>query len=965
MKRIYIWFTLIIALAAGCQKFDYEAILEQLRDHESRIQKLETLCNQLNSNIEAVQTIIQAQNSRDYVTDIVKIMENGVEVGYSITFAQSGTVTIYHGSDGADGAAPKIGIRKASDGEYYWTSDDEWMTDDQGEKIPASVPNDPDGKYITPSFRIAEGIWYISYDGGNTWQELEDISKDEEEGDGEGGQFFTDVTYDDEYIYLTLRDGTLISIPRGLEAADKAVEYPFSYDGYLGPGGVLMPTSSPGAGSSNVTRTTEYIDITDAKSIYYHGRMGPVNNYYSLGFYDADKNFIEELSISGTGNIETYYITLDEKYAEAAYVRGSWAKGTLNIEETYDFIFIIDGKPEELEEPEVDVNEGNILFTEVGYLGQDGAMVPEPAGNLTRTTDYINITQAQRLYYHGRMGNVNHYYSIAFYDYNKKFIPELSICGTGNVETYNIELTDKYKKATYVRASWAKGSSLSVDATYAFVFIVDGPIPQKPEKRFAVLCDSIGTHGNSGEYCNVVEVEIMPEDVGVELNAYLTYYDVHNTNNGSSSTGPAIEFVLGGQTFTEADNGKLITFTPTAEDIGKKVGRVYNYNPNSLKTWWMWLAEAYNMEPIPVCWSSSSISSHETTTPRLVNSYAWHDSQVRKCGVRIPGSNDRIAPDYIIIARGCNDWSHGKGTLITDGYFDNPETWTYPMTDEVGTYYGIKEAISLTVKNMREAYPKAKIYLCTITMNNRGSKNTFPPCYGGKSMVSFNRAIRECAEFFGCGLLDLASCGVTYENLKTYAPDGTHLNAAGHKLAGKKAIADFEPTKINKNEYQSGPLEYGSITSSPSGLRGGIVDYIAVKPDFHSSIIGKTIKKIKVYRVEDQGNPSAATIKIGKIKLESGFDSTSVTAEELNSAYKNISSVHTYNVSSFPYNKVMQLECDITLYKNEYLCFVTKDGHCVGFCDNAVSEPQMMYYYNNVVNAYKTQHLPISVTVEN
>ena len=58
-------------------------------------------------------------------------------------------------------------------------------------------------------------------------------------------------------------------------------------------------------------------------------------------------------------------------------------------------------------------------------------------------------------------------------------------------------------------------------------------------------------------------------------------------------------------------------------------------------------------------------------------------------------------------------------------------------------------------------------------------------------MVSFNNAIRECAEFFGCGLLDLAACGVTHENLKTFAPDGTHLNAAGHKLAGEKAIADF------------------------------------------------------------------------------------------------------------------------------------------------------------------------------
>ncbi len=677
MKKLFAIFVAMCYLAIGCQRFDYNAVLDQLRDHENRIEQLETECKRLNSNIEAMQALLQALAGNDYVTDIVKIMENGVEVGYSITFAKGGTVSIYHGVNGSDGSSPKIGIRKASDGEYYWTADDEWLTDENGEKIPAAHNDGGDGIYITPQFRIVDGVWYISYDNGNCWKEMkaddeENNGEEEGEGEAEAGQFFKEVTYDEEYIHLTLSDGTVISIPRGLEPPGKAVEYPFSYDGYLGPNGVLTPTSSPGAGSSNVTRTTEYIDITEAETIYYHGRMGPVSNYYSIGFYDADKKFIEHLSIAGTGNIETYYITLDEKYDEAVYVRGSWARGpNLQIEDTYDFIFIIDGKPESPTIPNV---------------------------------------------------------------------PDTS----------------------------------------------DGP-----KKRFAVLCDSIGTHGNSGDYCNVVEVEIGPEDVGVELNAYLTYYDVHDTNDGSNTTGPAIEFVLGGQTYTEADNGKLITFTPTAEDIGKKVGRVYNYNPNSLKTWWLWLAEAYNMEPVPVCWSSSSISSHETTTPRLVNSYAWHDSQIRKCSVRKPGSNERIAPDYIIIARGCNDWSHGQGTLITDGYFDNPETWTYPTTDVVGSYFGIKEAVSLTVKKMREAYPKAKIYLCTITYNNRGSKNTFPPCYGGKSMVSFNNAIRECAEFFGCGLLDLAACGVTHENLKTFAPDGTHLNAAGHKLAGEKAIADF------------------------------------------------------------------------------------------------------------------------------------------------------------------------------
>lgn len=451
----------------------------------------------------------------------------------------------------------------------------------------------------------------------------------------------------------------------GSSEDQKGITYPFSVVGYIGPNGVLMGENSSGAGSNNVTRTTDFIDIRKAHTIYYHGRMGPVSNYYSIAFYDADKNFIPELSISGTGNIETYYIELTDKYKEAVYVRGSWAKGTLQIEDTYDFIFILDGKP----------------------AGSDA----------------------------------------------------------------------------------------------------DG----KPKKRFAVLCDSIGTHGNEGEYSNVVEMEIMPEDVGVELNAYLTYYDVHETANGSQPTGTAKEFTIGGQTFTEADNGKLITFTPTAEDIGKKVGRVYNYNPNSLKTWWLWLAEAYNMEPIPVCWCSSSISSHETTIPRLVNSYAWHDSQVRKCGVRKPGSNERIAPDYIIVARGTNDWSHGQGTIITDGYFDHPESWEYPMSDIVGSYFGIKEAIALTVKNMRTAYPCAKIFLCTIPYNTRGSKDTFPGSYGGKSWISFNEAVRECAEFFGCGLIDFAACGVTLENIDIYTNDGTHLNASGHKLAGMKAITDF------------------------------------------------------------------------------------------------------------------------------------------------------------------------------
>ena len=205
-KHMFLLLTVITALIS-CAEFDHEVILEQLRDHEERIQALEAQCRQLNSNVEAIQTILKALEQNDYITDITKITEAGIEIGYSITFAKGGTINIYHGSNGADGAAPKIGIRKAQDGEYYWTADEEWLTDENGKMIPAVVPDDPDGKYITPLFRVAEGVWYVSFDNGNTWK----IAGTEEEP--EDCPIFQAVSYDDENLYVTLSDGTALMIP--------------------------------------------------------------------------------------------------------------------------------------------------------------------------------------------------------------------------------------------------------------------------------------------------------------------------------------------------------------------------------------------------------------------------------------------------------------------------------------------------------------------------------------------------------------------------------------------------------------------------------------------------------------------------------------------------------------------------------------------------------------------------------
>ena len=197
--KILVLFSLVIT---SCH---HEDIWNELRDHEQRIEQLEKQCRELNSNIEAVQKILQALQEHDYVTEVMKIMEDGVEVGYCLTFAKGGTVNIYHGTDGTAGSAPNIGIKKASDGAYYWTVDDEWLTDDNGNMIPATV-SDPDGGYVTPQFRVADGVWYVSYDNGNSWREISPAAEGEDD-------LFQNVTYDQNYVYITLADGSQFKIP--------------------------------------------------------------------------------------------------------------------------------------------------------------------------------------------------------------------------------------------------------------------------------------------------------------------------------------------------------------------------------------------------------------------------------------------------------------------------------------------------------------------------------------------------------------------------------------------------------------------------------------------------------------------------------------------------------------------------------------------------------------------------------
>ncbi len=151
MRKIYLILGYIVLLTVSCKKYDEIALWNMANNQEQRLTALEELCSQMNTNIEAVQTIVSVSQNGDYIVNVSPVMKNGIEIGYTITFAKSGTITIYHGINGNDGengegTIPIVGLKQDTDGIYYWILNGEWLLDDKGNKVKASGTDGKDGK---------------------------------------------------------------------------------------------------------------------------------------------------------------------------------------------------------------------------------------------------------------------------------------------------------------------------------------------------------------------------------------------------------------------------------------------------------------------------------------------------------------------------------------------------------------------------------------------------------------------------------------------------------------------------------------------------------------------------------------------------------------------------------------------------------------------------------------------------
>ena len=187
----------------------------------SAFEALQRLCNETNTNLSALQTIVTALQNNDYITSVDPLTENGKVVGYTIKFAKSNPIVIYNGKDGADGNTPVIGVKKDTDGIYYWTLDGEFIVAD-GQKIKAQGTdgnNGADGSDgVTPKLEIREGYWWISYDNGTNWSQLGKATGE----DGKDADSIK-ITQDENNVYFELADGTVITISKTGQSADPNV----------------------------------------------------------------------------------------------------------------------------------------------------------------------------------------------------------------------------------------------------------------------------------------------------------------------------------------------------------------------------------------------------------------------------------------------------------------------------------------------------------------------------------------------------------------------------------------------------------------------------------------------------------------------------------------------------------------------------------------------------------------------
>lgn len=389
---------LILLLSACCLLSCTDGLWNAIEDLnkkyenlDDRVSRLEELCKEMNTNIAALQTLVKVMLGNDYIVSITPIMKEDKEIGYVITFAIHDPITIYHGQDGADGkdgkdgqdgVTPLISVAlDSTDNAYYWTLNGDWLLDANGNRIPLTSRDGRDGQDgqdgadgITPQLKIENGYWYVSTDNGVTWTQLGKATgengRDGVDGqDGRDGQdgadgdsMFQSVTQDDNFVYFTLANGTILKISKynddSVQIVDGAIMAAFSVSDttkvYFSQGNLMYSQVGTHLCADGTTKTGTWRFAEDQVSFgdgFYWGDSGFRASVHTSesSYASFFQNYLTELTqnISGTnydwgqynaiengGDIPNIYRTLtnDEwDYLLNTRPNSDKLKGTLHV----------------------------------------------------------------------------------------------------------------------------------------------------------------------------------------------------------------------------------------------------------------------------------------------------------------------------------------------------------------------------------------------------------------------------------------------------------------------------------------------------------------------------------------------------------------------------------------------------------------------------------------------------------
>ena len=184
-----------LSVFSGCT----DQVRPELDETHAKLRALQELAGAVNRDLTTLDLIVtELDDGHTILPESFLLTENG----YEVSFRDGKKIVIPFGVDGVDGRTfIPVGV-KDEDDLYYWQVDGEWLLDADGNRMRAGAT---DG--VVPEFKVEDGFWWISVDGGANFSQL--ASCDEMDGMG----VFRDVEQTSQgKVVLTLWNGETIEL---------------------------------------------------------------------------------------------------------------------------------------------------------------------------------------------------------------------------------------------------------------------------------------------------------------------------------------------------------------------------------------------------------------------------------------------------------------------------------------------------------------------------------------------------------------------------------------------------------------------------------------------------------------------------------------------------------------------------------------------------------------------------------